>query len=132
MECQVRRHARVKRLKALEDENAKLKRLLADAMLDPAALNEVLSKNGRLGITSISGIRVARELTRLTTVQGKEHRGTISNPGSHQTPALSTQLDDTGDLRCLRKVRNTPAHGGWREMNCCGRHYREQYQQRRL
>ena len=35
-----------KRLKALEDENAKLKRLLAEAMLDNAALKDVLSKNG--------------------------------------------------------------------------------------
>ena len=34
-----------KRLKALEDENARLKKLLADAMLDNAALKDVLSKN---------------------------------------------------------------------------------------
>jgi putative transposase len=34
-----------KRLKSLEDENSKLKRLLADAMLDNAALKELLSKN---------------------------------------------------------------------------------------
>lgn len=33
-----------KRLKALEDENAKLKRLLADAMLDHVALKDLLSK----------------------------------------------------------------------------------------
>ena len=33
-----------KRLKALEDENAKLKRLLADAMLDTAGLKELLAK----------------------------------------------------------------------------------------
>jgi putative transposase len=33
-----------KRLKALEDENARLKKLLADAMLDAAALKDVLSK----------------------------------------------------------------------------------------
>ena len=33
-----------KRLKALEGENAKLKRLLADAMLDNAALKDLLSK----------------------------------------------------------------------------------------
>ena len=33
-----------KRLKALEDENARLKRLLADAMLDQAALKELLAK----------------------------------------------------------------------------------------
>ena len=36
-----------KRLKALEDENAKLKKLLAEQMLDSAALRELLSKNGR-------------------------------------------------------------------------------------
>ena len=33
-----------KRLKALEDENSKLKRLLADAMLDNAALKDLLGK----------------------------------------------------------------------------------------
>jgi putative transposase len=33
-----------KRLKTLEDENAKLKKLLADTMLDNAALKELLSK----------------------------------------------------------------------------------------
>ncbi len=33
-----------KRLRALEDENSKLKRLLADQMLEAAALRELLSK----------------------------------------------------------------------------------------
>ena len=33
-----------KRLKALEDENSKRKRLLADAMLDNSALKDLLSK----------------------------------------------------------------------------------------
>ena len=33
------------RLKALEDENAKLKRLLADAMLDNVVLKDLLGKN---------------------------------------------------------------------------------------
>lgn len=33
-----------KRLKSVEEENGKLKRLLADAMLDKAALNDLLSK----------------------------------------------------------------------------------------
>lgn len=33
-----------KRLKALEDENAKLKRLLAETMLDNTALKDLLSK----------------------------------------------------------------------------------------
>jgi putative transposase len=35
------------RLKALEDENAKLKKLLADQTLEAAALRELLGKNGR-------------------------------------------------------------------------------------
>ena len=35
-----------KRLRALEAEKAKLKRLLADAMLDNAALKDLLGKNG--------------------------------------------------------------------------------------
>ena len=34
-----------RRLKALETENGKLKKLLADSMLDNAALKELLSKN---------------------------------------------------------------------------------------
>ena len=33
-----------RRLRALEDENTKLKRLLADAMLDNVALKDLLSK----------------------------------------------------------------------------------------
>jgi putative transposase len=33
-----------KRLKALEDENSKLKRMLADAMLDNVALKDLLGK----------------------------------------------------------------------------------------
>jgi len=36
--------SKAKRLKALEDENAKLKRLLAEQMLDMAAMKELLSK----------------------------------------------------------------------------------------
>ena len=34
----------IRRLKALEEENAKLKRLYADAMLDNAALKDLLAK----------------------------------------------------------------------------------------
>jgi len=35
-----------KRLRAFEDENAKLKRLLAEATLDNARLKDLLAKNG--------------------------------------------------------------------------------------
>lgn len=37
--------AEAKRLRALEEENGKLKRLLADAMLDVSTLKEMLGKN---------------------------------------------------------------------------------------
>ncbi len=37
--------SQARKLKVLEDENARLKRLLADAMLDNAVLKEVASKN---------------------------------------------------------------------------------------
>ena len=47
LEGQVWRPLReAKRLRALEDENARLKRLLAEAMLDNAGLKDLLSKNG--------------------------------------------------------------------------------------
>lgn len=36
----------VRRLKALEDENGRLKRLLAETMLDNAMLKDVAAKNG--------------------------------------------------------------------------------------
>ena len=35
-----------RRLKALEDENRRLKKLLAESMLDNAALKDLLGKNG--------------------------------------------------------------------------------------
>ncbi|MCP1472294.1 transposase InsO family protein [Sphingobium sp. OAS761] len=53
-----------RRLRALEDENAKPKKLLAD--------------------TSLSGVRVARELTRLIGVRGKPHR-VVSDNGTELT-----------------------------------------------
>ena len=50
-----------KRRRALEDQNGRLKRLLAEAMLDNAGLKDLLSKNGnarrqaRRGCTSLGG-----------------------------------------------------------------------------
>ena len=38
--------SKAKRLKALKSENATLKKLLANAMLDNAALKDLLTKNG--------------------------------------------------------------------------------------
>jgi putative transposase len=46
MEGQIRRHgvSEARRLKALEEENAKLKKLLAEAMLDNAMLRDVAAR----------------------------------------------------------------------------------------
>jgi putative transposase len=44
-----------KRLRALEEENARLKRLLADTMLDNAGLKDLLSKNGDARREAASG-----------------------------------------------------------------------------
>jgi putative transposase len=38
--------ADARRLKGLEEENRRLKKLLAEAMLDNAALKDILGKNG--------------------------------------------------------------------------------------
>jgi transposase InsO family protein len=82
-------------LKALEEENARLKRLLAESPLDQAALNDLLSRKwcreplsafgprtmasddatteclAAVVDTSISGRRVARELTALISRRGR-------------------------------------------------------------
>lgn len=47
------------RLKALEDENAKLKKLLADQMLDMAAMKELLSKKNGDARPEARGCRVS-------------------------------------------------------------------------
>jgi putative transposase len=48
VESEVRRPevSEARRLKALKDENRRLKKLLAEAMLDNAALKDILEKNG--------------------------------------------------------------------------------------
>ena len=48
-----------KRLRALEDENARLKRLLADAMLDNVALKDLLGKNV-WSVPSVQGVVTSR------------------------------------------------------------------------
>jgi putative transposase len=61
------------RLRQLEDENAKLKKLLAEQMLDAATLRELLSKNGkarhraracRVSADRTRPVRTAREMVR--------------------------------------------------------------------
>jgi putative transposase len=49
-----------KRLKQLEDENAKLKRLLADAMLDNAALKDLMTQKNSDARRQARGCRPSR------------------------------------------------------------------------
>ena len=80
-----------RRLKALEDENARLKKLLAEAMLDNAILKDVAAKKmvapaakrdavaqaclvhgvALVADTSLSGRRVARELDAIIARRGR-------------------------------------------------------------
>ena len=53
-----------KRLRQFEDENAKLKRLLADAMLDAAVLKDLLSKKWRRPPPSARLSLISSRLTR--------------------------------------------------------------------
>src|SRR6476620_5519699 len=49
-----------KRLRALEDENAKLKRMLAEAMLDNVALKDLLGKNVVWSAPSVQGLATSK------------------------------------------------------------------------
>ena len=52
-----------RRLKSLEDENRRLKRLLAESMLDNAALKDLLGKNVSLNSPKSAKVRTIFELS---------------------------------------------------------------------
>lgn len=52
-----------KRLRSLEGENAKLKRLLADTMLDNAALKDLLGKNWQRPLRGAEQSLISRIIT---------------------------------------------------------------------
>ena len=72
-----------RRLKTLEDENAKLKKLLAEAMLDNAMLKDVASKNGDAG-RQARGCRSSADLLR-----GERAAGVRSTRGGPDLGPLS-------------------------------------------
>ena len=76
-----------KRLRALEDENARLKRLYADAMLDNAGLKELVAKNGDAR-REAGGGRASEGEPRGERAAGVQHhsRGPELGPLSSQTP----------------------------------------------
>ena len=80
-----------RKLKALEDENARLKKLLAEAMLDNAILKDVASKNGDARCEAGCGG------SRLCAAWGEPASGVRSSFGGSVERALS----QCSPRRCL-------------------------------
>ena len=92
-----------KRLKALEEENARLKKLLADQMLDAAALRELLSKNGRARLERdvVAHLRAVmglseRRACRIVAIDRKTARYTSKRPADAE---LRAELRDLANAR---------------------------------
>ncbi len=91
--------ADAQKLKGLEAENAKLKRLLADAMLDNAALKDLLGKNGDARTSARSRLEELRTPAPRPTAHGIGPR----RPTHSQPFPLSPARACGGDWRSLRK-----------------------------
>ncbi|MBX4994783.1 IS3 family transposase [Rhizobium binae] len=101
-----------KRLKALEDENAKLKKLLAEQMLDAAALRELLGKK-------MVGPAAKREaVTHLKAVMGlSERRACQIISADRKTIRYRSSRPPEVDLRAkLRDLANERRRFGYRRL----------------
>ncbi|RYY28772.1 MAG: IS3 family transposase [Sphingomonadales bacterium] len=89
-----------RRLRALEEENARLKRLLADTMLDNAGLKDLLSKK----LVTLAAKREA--VAHLQTTLGMSERRACAVVGADRTSMRyrSCRADD-GDLRSRSRLR---------------------------
>lgn len=105
-----------KRLKALEDENAKLKKLPADQMLEAAALKELLSK--------MVGPVVKREaVAHLQAVMGLSERRACSIVGADRKMVRyrSCRPPEIELRGRLRELANERRRFGYRRLSsCCG------------
>lgn len=100
-----------KRLKALEDENARLKKLLAEQMLDAAALRELLQK--------MVGPAAKREaVTHLKTVMGlSERRACQIISADRKTIRYRSNRPVETELRArLRELANERRRFGYRRL----------------
>ncbi|WP_236736251.1 IS3 family transposase [Agrobacterium tumefaciens] len=101
-----------KRLKALEDENARLKKLLAEQMLDAAALRELLPKK-------MVGPAAKREaVTHLKTVMGlSERRACQIISADRKTIRYRSNRPVETELRArLRELANERRRFGYRRL----------------
>ena len=92
-----------KRLKQLEDENSKLKKLLADAMLDNAMLKDITSKKCRRCISIRRRHLLSRKSLTKTTFsclcglrRGDSHRRRHIRAGMKTLPAYHTLVETAG------------------------------------
>ena len=97
-----------RRLKALEDENTKLKRMLADAMLDNVALKDLLGKTAKLEFKLVDVNANPAEVP-----QGRAPVGRTSTCGGWPARCWSGDRS-TGSWRGYRAWRGLRAWGcGW-------------------
>jgi putative transposase len=80
--------ADVLRLKALEEENSRLKRMFADLSLENTALKDVIPKNYRPGAQALADVVVDR-CSRLKPASGLSGGGTFAIDGTLPPPAGS-------------------------------------------
>ncbi|UXC90619.1 MULTISPECIES: IS3 family transposase [unclassified Sphingobium] len=102
-----------KRLRALEDENAKLKRLLAEAMLDNAGLKDLLGKK----LVTPAAKREA--VARLQAVLGMSERRACRVIGAdRKSMRYRSQREDDADLRSkLRELAQQRRRFGYRRLH---------------
>lgn len=100
-----------KRMRGLETENARLKKLLADAMLDNAALKDLLGKNGRArrvpgGLPACSGSLRDERAAGLPTDRCRQNERALPlDPRSGCAPARPAESAGAG----AKTVRLPPA-----------------------
>ena len=78
--------SQARKLKVLEEENGRLKRLLADAMLDNAVLKEVAAKNDET-CRSAEGCRACSAVVRHQRASGLHHLRRGQDVGALRAPA---------------------------------------------
>ncbi len=78
--------SQARKLKVLEEENGRLKRLLADAMLDNAVLKEVAAKTGEAR-RSAKGCRACSTTVRHQRASGLYHLRRGQDVGALRAPA---------------------------------------------
>ena len=85
-----------KRLKSLEDENAKLKRLLADAMLDNVALKDLLQKKiltpaaKREAVVHLEGTYEDERASGVSGYPGGSQDDPVQSPAALRRPSTSS------------------------------------------